>query len=480
MKTKCILITIFLFLNCGGKKSTPTKKNILMIIVDDMRPEITSWGNTIAVTPNIDNLVKNGVSFKRAYAQYANCSPSRMSFLTGISPENLGHQGNYNEKTKFRSHLTLPGYMKKHGYKTYSFGKVYHDIRDDSLSWDYIYDIKWINGDLKWESYGSPVNQALEKWERPAIERENFPLDNYNDYHVTRAFENHIDKHKENLFFYAIGFRKPHLPFAAPEKFWELYDKSEIKISDYDIAPIGGDTIVYQWSELAAYKYYAENYFDTNYRNIRVEYEDAKDLIHGYLASISFIDSLVGRIVRKLKNLNLYKNTIIVLMGDHGLHLGDQQIWGKHSSYEKSTHTPLIIVDPSNPKSGECINFVELLDVYPTLVDLSGIDRNPNLDGKSLAIFVRDPNLKSPRLAFSQYQSFQKKRSFTNYMAYAVYTKDFNYIEWQDLDNNRNVVQKELYQMDQFRSEKTNLSEHPRYSMLQHALSSKIKKNFNF
>ena len=116
----------------------------------------------IAVTPNIDKLVKKGVSFKRAYAQYANCSPSRMSFLTGLSPERLGHKGNYNDKSQFQSHASLPGYLKKHGYKTYSFGKVYHDIRDDSLSWDYIYDIERINGDLQWESYALPKNQILE------------------------------------------------------------------------------------------------------------------------------------------------------------------------------------------------------------------------------------------------------------------------------------------------------------------------------
>ena len=480
MKAKYILIFICLFLSCEDKKSAPTKKNILMIIVDDMRPEIHSWGNSMVITPNIDSLVMKGVSFKRAYAQYANCSPSRMSFLTGISPENLGHKGNYNDKTQFRSHFTLPGYMKKHGYKTYSFGKVYHDIRDDSLSWDHIYDIKRINGDPKWESYGSPNNQRLEKGERPAIERGNFPLENYNDYQITKAFENHLSKHKKDLFFYAIGFRKPHLPFAAPEKYWELYNKSEIKISEFGNAPINGDTIIYQWSELAAYQGYDKNYFETNYRNIKVRDEEAKDLSHGYLASVSFIDELVGRLVNTLKKHDLEKNTIIVFMSDHGFHLGDQQIWGKHSSYEKSTHTPLIIVDPSKANGGTCMNFVELLDIYPTLIDLNGIDKNPDLDGKSLAIFVEDPNLRSPRLAFSQYQTFQKHRSFSNYMAYAVYTKDFNYIEWQDLDNNRNVVQKELYQMDRVRAEITNLSNQPRYSMLQHALSSKIKKNFNF
>ena len=189
------------------------------------------------------------------------------------------------------------------------------------------------------------------------------------------------------MFFYAVGFRKPHLPFVAPKKFWELYNRSEIQVSDYHNAPIDGDTIVYQWSELAAYKGYSENYFDTNYRNKKVKNKDAKELIHGYMASISFIDSLVGRIIGKLEKLDLDEDTIIVLMSDHGFHLGDQQIWGKHSSYEKSTHTPLIIVDPSNPNSGQCMNFVELLDIYPTLIDLNGIEKNPALDGKSLAIF---------------------------------------------------------------------------------------------
>ena len=230
MLIKISFLVIFLHLSCSSKAVVPTKKNILMIIVDDMRPEIYSWGNSIAVTPNIDKLVKKGVSFKRAYAQYANCSPSRMSFLTGLSPERLGHKGNYNDKSQFQSHVTLPGYLKQHGYKTYSFGKVYHDIRDDSLSWDYIYDIEWIDGDLQWESYGLPNNQILEKAERPATEKEHLPIGNYNDYHISESLEKHLEKNKEDLFFYAVGFRKPHLPFVAPKKFWELYDLSLIHI----------------------------------------------------------------------------------------------------------------------------------------------------------------------------------------------------------------------------------------------------------
>ena len=180
-----------------------------------------------------------------------------------------------------------------------------------------------MNGDLQWESYGLPNNQILEKAERPATEKEQLPLGNYNDYHISQSFENHLEKHKEDLFFYVVGFRKPHLPFVAPKKFWELYNSSEIQVSDYDTAPIDGDTIVYQLSELAAYKGYSENYFDTNYRNNKVKNKDAKELIHGYMASISFIDSLLGRIIGKLEKLDLDEDTIIVLMSDHGFHLGD-------------------------------------------------------------------------------------------------------------------------------------------------------------
>ena len=477
-----LIFTVVLFIISGcSSDEMVQKKNIIMIIVDDMRPEIASWGSVLAITPNIDKLVKGGISFKRAYAQYANCSPSRMSFLTGLSPNKLGHEGRYNDKTQFKSHMTLPGYLKDNGYKTFSFGKVYHDINDDSSSWSFRHDIKREGNDLKWESYGLPSNQLLNGDLRPATEKEDLPLSNYNDYKITLAMENHIEQNKDNLFFYAIGFRKPHLPFAAPKKFWDMYDIDEITLTKTSSAPLEGDTIVYQWSELTSYKYFSQNYTANNYRKESVNLNESKVLVHGYMASISFIDHLIGRLYRKLKALNLDKNTIIVFMSDHGYHLGDQKIWGKHSSYERSTHSPLIIVDPTIEESGHCMSFVELLDVYPTLIELIGLEKNSYLDGESLVNLIKNPESIIGNASFSQYQSFQRGRPFSDYMAYAIYTKDFNYIEWRDLKKNRNIVQRELYKMaNDLRNESVNLCTKNQYLDVRNQLSNLLQKNFKY
>lgn len=452
-----------------------------MIIVDDMRHIIDNEKFNFPKTPNIKRLEKRGTSFTRAYAQYANCSPSRMSFLTGLSPEKLGHEGNYNQKTEFNSHATMPKYFKFNQYYTSSFGKVYHDIRDDSSSWDLIHDIDRNNNDLAWECYGLSKNQILEGTDRPAVENADLPLHKYNDFNITSAVERHLEKVKDTLFFTVVGFRKPHLPFAAPKKYWDLYEYEDVSLQGISNAPIDGDSIVYQWSELSSYDKFFEYYASNNYRSRSVKSNDAKELIHGYLASVSYIDELVGRLINKLEELHLHKNTIIVFMSDHGLHLGEQQIWGKHSSYEMSTHVPLIIFDPSESSKGvKCNNFVELIDIYPTLIDLNGLKKNTSLPGNSLSNFFDNDVNKFSGSAFSQYQSFQKDKSFNNYMAYAIYTEDFNYIEWQDLSKQRTIVQRELYDVSKNRSEIINISAEPGYSKIQEDLSREIRLNFGF
>ena len=473
-----LLISIFVF-SCSNI-SSKKKKNVLMIIVDDLRPEIASWGNKTVRTPNIDNLVQRGISFKRAYAQYANCSPSRISFLTGIRPERLGHTGNLNEKKDFLDHITLPGHFKNSGYFTASFGKVYHSIEDDKESWDLIYDVDRNNiGGIPWESYASKRNQMLNGFDRPAVESTIEPIENYNDYKISIAVEDALEENKEKPFFMVVGFRKPHLPFAAPKKYWDIYQREDIPLSKRMDAPANGDTIVYQWSELASYQHYKENYFSNNYRNSIIDSERARELRHGYLACISYIDDLVGSIVGKLIELDLDEKTIIVFMSDHGYHLGDQGIWGKHSSYELSTNVPLIIVDPlQKNKGGQCLNFVELIDIYPTLAELTFTVSPENIDGQSLYNMLNNPDQESAGYALSQYQTFQNNRPFSDYMAYAIYTKDFNYIEWQDLQNNRQVMQKELYKMGDIRIEKENISSKIEYSDIQKELSLKIWKEF--
>ena len=479
---KFFIFTFFsvIYLSCSSPAKS--KLNILMIIVDDMRPDISAWGKENIKTPNIDHLVNQGISFKRAYAQYANCSPSRMSFLTGISPHRLGHEGRLSDKKQFETHTTLPGHFKDNGYYTASFGKVYHSINDDKSSWDYIYDVKLNDShEIPWESFASEINQQLKGHNRPAIESTKEPIESYNDTKISIDVMDQLEKNKDNPFFMAVGFRKPHLPFAAPQKYWDMYKRENIKVSKFADAPINGDSIVYQWSELASYNKYSESYFSNNYRNSKINSQDAQELRHGYFACISYIDDLVGMLIKKLEDLELSNNTIIIFMSDHGYHLGEQQIWGKHSSYELSTNIPLVIYDPTQKNKGmECLNFIELIDIYPTLTELSEIKSPANVDGQSFYDFFNNPEKVSQKSAYSQYQTFQKNRTFSNYMAYAIYTKDFNYIEWQDIHNDRDVVQTELYVMSDSRIENINVNNEPKFSEIKKELSLKIWENFEF
>ena len=319
----------------------------------------------------------------------------------------------------------------------------------------------------------------LNGFDRPAVESTIESIENYNDYKISIAVEDALEESKEKPFFMVAGFRKPHLPFAAPKNYWDIYQREDIPLSKRMDAPANGDTIVYQWSELASYQHYKENYFSNNYRNSIIDSERARELRHGYLACISYIDDLVGSIVGKLIELDLDEKTIIVFMSDHGYHLGDQGIWGKHSSYELSANVPLIIVDPlQKNKGGQCLNFVELIDIYPTLAELTFTVSPENIDGQSLYNMLNNPDQESAGYALSQYQTFQNNRPFSDYMAYAIYTKDFNYIEWQDLQNNRQVMQTELYKMGDTRIEKENISSKIEYSDIQKELSLKIWKEF--
>ena len=481
---------ITLFISCQNKKQEThsfsddiahQSKNVLFIIVDDLRPEINAWGQEYIKTPNIDKLAKKGISFTNAYCQYANCSPSRKSILTGLSPESTGHQGNFNEYDRVMNHTTMPDFFKEHGYYTGSFGKVYHDARDDRDSWDFYYDV----GDpekpenVPWECYGSMENQNIKnKTDRPATESEDLPLENYNDYKVCQTALKQLEENKNKKFFLTIGFRKPHLPFAVPKKYWDLYKRENIPASEFPEAPLNGDTIVYQWSELAAYQHFSTNYKTSNYREKKVSPDKSKELRHGYFACVSYIYDLVGMLLNKLDELKIDDNTIVALLGDHGYHLGDQQIWGKHSCYELSTRVPLIIYDPSAKENKNiCNKFVELLDLYPTLAEICGLSSPKDLDGKSFADLFNDINADGFDAVFNQYQTFQNNPAIKNLMPYAAHTNEYNYIEWQDLGNNKEVVQRELYHLNDPKVEMESIVSENHENIIQE-LSQKIENKF--
>ena len=436
-------IGVYFFLLCGLFSCTEERPNVLLIVVDDLRPLDD------AITPNIDQLAEKGIRFTNAFSQYANCSPSRRSFLSGLSPVRGDSGGNLNHYLKNNPQVSMPAYFKQFGYTTASLGKVYHGLKEDRDSWDYYHDIPFSNQFHPWESYASIKNQQIKNLDnRPAVENEAEALDQYNDYNISLKVMEMLETYKDQPFFMTVGFRKPHLPFAAPRQFWDLYKREQFKLSKYASAPVLGDTIVYQWSELASYAPYSSSYKTGNYRNKKVSDFQSMELKHGYYACVSYIDFLVGQLLEKLEKLNLDKKTIVVFTADHGFHLGEQQIWGKHSNYKLSTQVPLIIYDPNlNPGKNIREGFVELLDLYPTLTELAGLDKPEKADGKSMLPLMHNPDAPSFSAAFSMYQSFQKDVSIKDLKAYAIHTKNHTYIEWWDFKE-KEIVQQELYELN--------------------------------
>jgi arylsulfatase A-like enzyme len=439
IKNTVFVVLVFLFFSCNNDKP-----NILLIIADDMSPLED------AITPSMDKLASKGIKFINAFSQYANCAPSRQSFITGLSPFRGLRQGRIDDYLKNNNHVSLPRFFKLNNYNTYSLGKVYHHSKDDMDSWDVFYDIPSIKNNYhNWESFASKKNQEITNNHlRPAIENVSLPLNKYNDYNIAREAIKLIKKSKSKPFFMTVGFRKPHLPFAAPRKFWELYDKTKFNDSEFKNATINGDSIVYLWSELSSYKPYTTTYKSENYRKKNIINSQELDLKHGYYACVSFIDYLIGMITDEVESLGIDNNTIIIITSDHGFHLGEQQIWGKHSNYKMSTNVPLIIYDPRMKiKNNISHGFVELLDLFPTLVDLTGLENNGKMDGKSIVPLINNPKAEGYLYAFSMYQSFQKDKSIKNLKAYALHNKKYTYIEWRD-SINKKIVNQELYDIE--------------------------------
>jgi iduronate 2-sulfatase len=464
-KISATIILTVLFFSCDIKRP-----NIILIIADDM----STLEN--AHTPRINEIALQGIKFTNAYSQYANCVPSRQSFLTGLSPFRGIRQGRIDEYLKKNNHISMPMFFKVNNYKTISLGKVYHDAKQDKDAWDFLYDISNEENNYdNWESFASKKNKEIKDSDlRPAVENTALPLTNYNDYNIAEKAIEFLSELSSDQFFMTIGFRKPHLPFAAPKKFWEIYDNVEFQKSEFDYATVNGDSVVYMWSELASYKPFSASYKSKNYRDKRILNEQASKLKKGYYSCVSFIDYLIGMITDEIKNLGLDNNTIIVITSDHGFHLGEQQIWGKHTNFKKSTNIPLIIFDPRmNNNKNITEAFVELLDLFPTLVELAGLENKGKMDGKSMVPLIDNNLLEDFSNSFSMYQSFQKDENVKNLNAYALHNKKYTYIEWWDTVSNT-IVNQELYDIE-YGLETINIISDPSTQEIVKRLSKKIE-----
>jgi arylsulfatase A-like enzyme len=437
------------------------QSNILFIAVDDLKPDLNCYGFSTVLSPNIDALAKSATLFTAAYCQQAVCGPSRTSMLTGLRPDKTKV---WDLKTKFRqvnpNIVSLPQYFKSNGYTTIGMGKVFDpsntDKDGDALSWSTpftkifplakgyeniafgIYQSKNIkdmvaaDGDEdkdEGQFYGPDKNQAI----RFSTECLDVPDDAYMD----GAMANDAIVQLKNLanskepFFMAVGFKKPHLPFVAPKKYWDLYDRNKIELAAYKQPAEGSPDIAYQnGGELRNYAADIKA-LNVNKKELGLTLDEAKqkELIHGYYACISYTDAQIGKLLAALKASGLDKNTIIVLWGDHGWHLGDHNMWCKHTNFEQATRIPLMIKAPAVTKGKQCASLVESVDLFPTLCELTGLKSGTYLDGKSLVPALKNNKTIVKEFAISQYPRGAGDGA-KEVMGYSIRTKQYRYTEW--------------------------------------------------
>ncbi len=452
-----------------------TRPNVLFIAVDDLRLNLGCFGDPVAITPNIDRLAARGTRFARAYTQQAVCNATRASLMTGCRPDTIKVWNNY---VFFRETvpdvITLPEYFKHNGYTTNAIGKIYHNqtTMNDWQSWSEITPETAFKA--KPMSRKDPNQKGKRRNATSAIDA---PDAEYPDGQVALAAAKEIrrlattkNKADARPFFLAVGMQKPHLPFACPKHYWDLYDPKKIPPIEQEAPPKNAPKLALHDSmEL-------RDYADMPKKGDFAPEVKAR-LRHGYYAATSFTDAQVGIVIDALDRSGLAENTIIVLWGDHGYHLGEHGIWGKTTCYESDTRVPFIIVTPDKRSKGVRTDaLVELLDIYPTLVELCGLPPRKGLEGRSLVANIGNPDAPGLDGARSQFiRPYVRNRdAVPDYMGYAVRTATHRYVEWRK-HGTLKVAARELYAYkgDEL-FEVENIAEHPENAALVKKLSSML------
>ena len=394
-----------IFMACKNKSETKNApKNVLFIAVDDLKPLLGAYGNTIVKTPNIDKLAANGFVLENNHCQQAVCGPSRASIMTGKRPD---YTKIWDLKTRIRSInkdiVTMPQYFKQNGFETAAVGKIFDfrsvDRGNDSISWSY----EWLGLKRKQKEYVNETEnvsyEVLYTHDSTTVDGKVASRSNY----FLRKFAK-----EKKPFFLATGFHKPHLPFVVPKKYWDMYPIETITLPTYQKDPEGAPYYATQpsWELRGGYADFPKDF------SVQISEKKQKKLIQGYYASVSFIDQQIGKVIDELDRLGLRENTVIVLWGDHGWHLGDHNMYCKHTNYEQSTRSPLIFSAGKN-RIGNSNSPTEFVDVYPTLLELAGIQSPGNLDGVSLVPLLEKKAAKVKDFAVSQFPREANKMGYT-------------------------------------------------------------------
>jgi len=474
---------------------TPTAKhkmNVLFIAVDDLNTDLNCYGAKHIHSPNIDKLASEGLLFARTYCQFAVCSPSRTSLLTGTRPENNGVM---DLKTHFRDTIgndivTLPQQFKNHGYHTRSFSKIYHPNLDDPASWSeaswwsqypdkFNYRVPEIDDVLNAEfdqflqdnieTLGNlpeeeQFNQFRRKfrgpsWGAPDVE-DNQLADGECAEEVVKALRGVGD----TPFFFAAGLRKPHLPWVAPKKYYDLYPLDQIELADNPYMPEDApDVAGFDWGELRKYRDIPKEGPVTD--------KQAAELTRAYYACVSFIDAQVGKMMAELDNLGLRENTMVILWGDHGYHLLDHGIWCKHTNFEVAAHAPMIISVPGMKAVGKTSQaLTEFVDIFPTLCELAGLPIPEHVEGTSYKPLLGNADLDWKKAAFTVYP--RKVKGIGVVMGTSMRTDRYRYAEWRN--DEAGFLELELYDHQNDPKENYNIANHPENSDLVKMLSKQL------
>lgn len=434
--------------------------NVLFIAVDDLRNCAGAFGDPLAKTPHMDALAKRGTVFRNAHCQIAICNPSRASVMTGMRPDSIrvwGLSKHFRDETP--DVVTLPQLFKQNGYYTHAIGKVYHGTgrpSKDPPSWT---DEPELDHFAKIDNYVLEKNRTGGK--AAATERAEVADNEYRDGKIAEAAIGKLRelKQADKPFFLAVGFQKPHLPFTAPSKYWDLYNQADLAEPSFAQLPAGAPEIAgHDWRE-------ARGYTDIP-RTGPIRPEKIAELRHGYYAAASFVDAQIGRVLDELKRLGLQDKTVIALYGDHGFHIGEQDLWGKLTNYDTGTRAPMLIAHPRQKDEGATIDrTVEFLDIYPTLAKLCGMQPPETLEGESLAKLLDDRNAKVKDFAVSQFArpvSYNFTKSPPQNMGYSIRTEAYRYTRWVGFKT-AEVLAEEFYDMKTGTIERKNEIDNPDY-----------------
>lgn len=436
--------------SAGKQKGDSIKYNVLFLSIDDLRPELNCYGAKHIVSPNIDRLAGKGLRMNKAYVQQALCGPTRASLLTSLRPDSTKM---YDLTTDFRKNVpgavTLPEYFKKQGYFTASFSKIFHvnDVQSWSVpAWYFkkpLYALK--------ESLDNFITTNGRRY-GPVLERADVPDNTYGDGETAEEAIRVLNQVKDKPFFLAVGFLRPHLPFNAPKKYWDMYDPGKIVLPD-TLLPSGIPAIAQLGVGTGELRQYAGVP-----KSWPFPHDKAIQYTHGYYASISYMDAQVGKVLDELKRLGLEKNTVIVLWGDHGWKLGEYGLFGKRDNMETDLRAPLIISTPEMRARGKKSNaMVEFIDIYPTICEAAGLKVPSGIQGQSFYSLLNKPNKSFKEAVFSQ------NIRPAGIMGYSMRTKHWRYTEWHKAGQDV-PLGIELYDERKDPGELTNQAGNPVYS----------------